>query len=96
MSLHPHAPYPIPEETQRVARAAFPHGNLYKRSPQSSRRKRSPTERIYWPFLMCHEHVARTLVQLLQIADTPSRANGIFHNAPEAFDGIEMVSTTGW
>src|SRR5262249_52045690 len=29
MSLHPHAPYPIPEETQRVARAAFPHGNLY-------------------------------------------------------------------
>ena len=29
MSLHPQAPYPIPEETQRVARAAFPHGNLY-------------------------------------------------------------------
>jgi hypothetical protein len=29
MSLHPHAPYPIPEETQRVARAAFPRGNLY-------------------------------------------------------------------
>src|SRR5262245_3420467 len=28
MSLHPHAPYPIPEDTQRVARAAFPHGNL--------------------------------------------------------------------
>jgi hypothetical protein len=30
MSLHPHAPYPIPEETQRVARAAFPRGNLYR------------------------------------------------------------------
>lgn len=29
MSLHPHAAYPIPEETQRVARAAFPHGNTY-------------------------------------------------------------------
>ena len=29
MSLHPYAPYPIPEETQRVARAAFPRGNLY-------------------------------------------------------------------
>ena len=28
MSLHPHAPYPIPEETQRVTRAAFPRGNL--------------------------------------------------------------------
>ena len=29
MSLHPQAPYPIPEDTQRVARAAFPRGNLY-------------------------------------------------------------------
>jgi transposase len=29
MSLHPQATYPIPEDTQRVARAAFPHGNVY-------------------------------------------------------------------
>jgi transposase len=29
MSLHPHVTYPIPEETQRVARAAFPRGNIY-------------------------------------------------------------------
>jgi transposase len=29
MSLHPQATYQIPEETQRIARAAFPHGNLY-------------------------------------------------------------------
>jgi transposase len=29
MSLHPEATYPIPEETQRVARAAFPRGNIY-------------------------------------------------------------------
>ena len=29
MSLHPQATYLIPEDTQRVARAAFPHGNLY-------------------------------------------------------------------
>src|SRR3954469_8889096 len=28
MSLHPHAEYPIPEETCRVARAAFPKGTL--------------------------------------------------------------------
>jgi hypothetical protein len=27
MSLHPHAVYQSPEETQRVARAAFPRGN---------------------------------------------------------------------
>jgi transposase len=29
MSLHPQATYPIPEDTQRVARAAFPRGNVY-------------------------------------------------------------------
>ena len=29
MSLHPHALEPVPEETTRVARAAFPKGNPY-------------------------------------------------------------------
>jgi transposase len=29
MSRHPHATYPVPEATQRVARAAFPRGNIY-------------------------------------------------------------------
>jgi transposase len=29
MSLHPQATYPVPEETQRVARAAFPRRNIY-------------------------------------------------------------------
>ena len=28
-SLHSHASSPIPDDTQRVARAAFPRGNLY-------------------------------------------------------------------
>jgi transposase len=29
MSLQPYPSYPMPEDTQRVARAAFPHGNIY-------------------------------------------------------------------
>src|ERR671939_1356740 len=29
MSLHPQATYAIPDDTQRVARAAFPRGNIY-------------------------------------------------------------------
>src|SRR5262245_13095851 len=29
MSLHPQAIYPVPEDTRRVARAAFSHGNVY-------------------------------------------------------------------
>ena len=31
MSLQPREIPPVPEETQRVARAAFPKGNLYVR-----------------------------------------------------------------
>jgi transposase len=31
MSLHPQAGYQVPEETRRVARAAFPRGNAYMR-----------------------------------------------------------------
>ena len=31
MSLHPETMGPVPEETARVARAAFPKGNLYLR-----------------------------------------------------------------
>ena len=31
MSLHPQEIPPIPEETIRVARAAFPRGNVYMR-----------------------------------------------------------------
>src|SRR5262245_42803115 len=29
MSLHPHASSPVPDDTPRVARAAFPHGSIY-------------------------------------------------------------------
>jgi transposase len=31
MSLHPQEIPPVPEETRRVARAAFPRGNVYMR-----------------------------------------------------------------
>ncbi len=31
MSIDPQTDYPIPEDTQRVDRAAFPKGNLYMR-----------------------------------------------------------------
>jgi transposase len=31
MALHPQDIPPVPEETRRVAQAAFPHGNIYMR-----------------------------------------------------------------
>jgi hypothetical protein len=35
MSLRPQAPPTVPEETRRVARAAFPKGTLWRTRPHS-------------------------------------------------------------
>jgi transposase len=52
MSLHPRAVPPIPEETMRVARAAFPRGNVYMRM-------RDELESIYEDHLFAHLFPAR-------------------------------------
>ena len=49
-------------------------------------------ERIDGALLMSHEYATRALVELMQIGKTASGANPILHDAPEAFNGIEMVS----
>jgi hypothetical protein len=50
-------------------------------------------KRIYWSLLMGHEHLARALIELMQIGKTPSGPNRVLQHAPEAFDRIEMVAT---
>jgi hypothetical protein len=45
--------------------------------------------------LMRHEHSARSLVKLMQVRKTPSGADGVLHDAPEAFNRIEVVTTVG-
>jgi len=62
---------------------------------RSSRRNASPVELIDGPFVMRHKYLAGTLVERREIAQTSSRANGIFHDPPEAFDRMEMVPTMG-
>ena len=52
-------------------------------------------KRIYWLRLMSHEHSTRALVELLQIGTTPSSANPVLHHTPEAFNGIQVVTTVG-
>ena len=52
-------------------------------------------KRINRSFLMGHEDLARALVELMQIGKTPSRSNAVLHHAPEAFDGVEVVTTMG-
>jgi len=52
-------------------------------------------KRIYGSLLMGHEHVSRALVELMQIRKTPSGADRVLHDAPEAFDRIEVRPTMG-
>jgi hypothetical protein len=56
----------------------------------------SPVELIDGPFVMRHKHVAGTLVERREIAQTSSRANGVLHHPPEAFDRVEVMSAGGW
>ena len=67
-----------------------------KQLPLSLRRNLWPVKRIYGSLLMRHEHTARALVELRQIGETPSGADPVLQHAPEAFNGIEVMSATGW
>jgi hypothetical protein len=44
---------------------------------------------------MRHEHSTRALVELMQIGKTPSGADPVLHHPPEAFNGIQVVTTVG-
>ena len=52
-----------------------------------------PPELVDWSFLMSHEYAACALIELMQIGKALSGTDLVFHHAPEAFNGIEMVST---
>ena len=50
----------------------------------------------YWSLVMRPEHSPRALVELMQIGKAPSGTNPVLHHTPEAFNGIQMVTTVGW
>jgi hypothetical protein len=41
--------------------------------------------------LMGYEHLARALIELMQIGKTPSGADPVLHHTPEAFNRIEVM-----
>jgi hypothetical protein len=81
---------------QRVYRGLLLYPRLFEQIPRSPRRNGLPMKLIDRALLMRHEHLTCTLIELMQITQIPSRANGVFHRPPEAFDGVEMVPTVGW
>src|SRR4029450_5863551 len=63
--------------------------------PRSSRRNPLPMKRINRSLLMGHEHVACALRERSHIRQTPSGAERVFHDAPEACAGMEVRPTRG-
>jgi hypothetical protein len=51
-------------------------------------------KRINGPLLMGQAYLARALLELMQIRETPSRSNRVLHDAPEAFDVIVTTHKT--
>jgi hypothetical protein len=78
--------YYLNDQQQRV---------YFKQVLRSLRRNALPVKRIDRPLLMRPEHLAGALVERREIAKTSSRANGVLHHTPEAFDRIEMMATMG-
>ena len=64
----------------------------YKQLPENLRRNVLPVKLINRSLLMRHEHLAGALVELSEMVKTSSRTNGVLHHAPEAFDGVEVMS----
>ena len=52
-------------------------------------------KRIHGPFLMGHAYLARALVELGKAGKHRLAPIAVLHDAPEAFDGIEVVTTMG-
>ena len=67
----------------------------YKQPPQNTRRNTLPVKRIDGAFVMRHEYLTCALVELMEIGKTSSGADCVLHDAPEAFDGIEVMATMG-
>jgi hypothetical protein len=81
------------DELIAIQAAAAMDEGLVKQSPQSMRRNRSPVKRVDGLLLLCHKHLSGALVELVEIAQTPPRANGLFHRPPKAFHGLEVMAT---
>ena len=63
--------------------------------PAKSEAKWLPVKLVDRTLLMCHQHPPGALVELQQIGKTASGADGVLHDPPEAFDGVEVVPTMG-
>ena len=85
----------LSDHLKELAQTRLLFASEYKQIPRSSRRNPLPMKRINRALLMGHEHLAGALVELMQSRKTPSGADRVLHDAPEAFNGIEVMPTMG-
>src|SRR5262245_33330203 len=88
-------PGPTPYRRTPVSSMESRASQQLRDTTRSSRRNPLPVECINRSLLVRHEHLTRALVELMQIGKTPSSTDGVLHDPPEAFDGIEVVATMG-
>src|SRR4030095_10686829 len=62
-------------------------GLANKQPPQNTRRNELPVKLIDGSLVMRHEYVAGAPVELMQIRQTASSADGVLHHPPEPFNG---------
>src|SRR4029453_13703057 len=72
----------------------FP-AKAYEQPPQNTRRNEPPVKLIGGSLVMRHEYVAGAPVELMQIRQTASSADGVLHHPPEPFNGIRVGPTMG-
>jgi hypothetical protein len=53
-------------------------------------------ELLQGSLLMSYQHLACAPIKLLEVAQTASGPNRVFHPTPKAFDRVEVGPTMGW
>ena len=80
---------------QEVPPRAYERRQVCEQPPQNTRRNELPVKLIDGSLVMRHEYVAGAPVELMQIRQTASSADGVLHHPPDPFNGIEVVPTMG-
>src|SRR5207244_6731365 len=62
---------------------------------QNTRRNTLPVKLVDGALLMCHKYLACALVEQMEIGKTSSGSDRVLHHPPEAFDGVQVVTTMG-
>src|SRR5438105_4035062 len=82
-------------EAIRVGLYTMPLDQHIEQHLQNTRRNTLPVKLVDGALLMCHKSLACALVEQMEIGKTSSGSDRVLHHPPEAFDGVQVVTTMG-